>query len=52
MKECHAMGRLGQVEEVSKLVSFLVSAKAAYTTGAVVFVSGGRHCMAYSMDRQ
>ena len=50
--DCHAMRRLGQVEEVSKVVSFLASAKAAYTTGAMVFISGGRHCMAYSMDRQ
>ena len=33
--DCHAMRRLGQVEEVSKVVSFLASAKAAYTTGAI-----------------
>ena len=36
------MGRVGQPEEVAELVSFLVSDKVTFSTGAVFDISGGR----------
>ncbi|WP_097869471.1 3-oxoacyl-[acyl-carrier-protein] reductase [Streptomyces sp. rh34] len=35
------LGRLGQADEVADLVSYLVSDRAAYVTGAVVQIDGG-----------
>lgn len=34
-------GRFGKPEEVAKVVSFLVSDRAAYITGQVIKVDGG-----------
>lgn len=36
-----AMGRLGQPEEVARLISFLLSDEASYMTGGVYTVDGG-----------
>lgn len=37
------LGRLGQAEEIAKVVSFLVSDGAAYVTGATIPVNGGMY---------
>ena len=37
------LGRLGQAEEIAKVVAFLASDGAAYVTGATVPVNGGMY---------
>ncbi|XP_078621528.1 3-oxoacyl-[acyl-carrier-protein] reductase FabG-like [Branchiostoma floridae x Branchiostoma japonicum] len=44
-KANHALGRLGEVEEVTKTIAFLGSFDASFITGAQVPVDGGRHAM-------
>ncbi|XP_073822507.1 3-oxoacyl-[acyl-carrier-protein] reductase FabG-like [Musca autumnalis] len=41
----HALGRPGQVNEVSGVIAFLASDKASFITGASLPVDGGRHAM-------
>lgn len=41
----HALGRPGQVDEVSGVIAFLASDKASFITGASLPVDGGRHAM-------
>ena len=41
IKQIVPMGRMGQPEEVAKLVSYLASDHAAYITGTTVFIDGG-----------
>jgi NAD(P)-dependent dehydrogenase (short-subunit alcohol dehydrogenase family) len=36
------MGRVGQVQEVANVVSFLLSDEAAFVTGSVYEVNGGQ----------
>lgn len=43
LKALVPMGRFGTTEEVASVVSFLVSAGAAYITGEVIHVNGGLH---------
>lgn len=44
-KTTHALGRPGQVEEVTGAIAFLASDKASFITGASLPVDGGRHAM-------
>uniref|UniRef100_A0A1A9UR69 Ketoreductase domain-containing protein n=1 Tax=Glossina austeni TaxID=7395 RepID=A0A1A9UR69_GLOAU len=41
----HALGRVGQVEEVAQAIAFLASDHASFTTGVNLPVDGGRHAM-------
>ncbi|XP_067015341.1 3-oxoacyl-[acyl-carrier-protein] reductase FabG [Anabrus simplex] len=44
-KTTHAMGRVGTVEEVSKVIAFLASDDASFVTGVTLSVDGGRAIM-------
>jgi len=44
-KATHAMGRVGQVEEVASAVVFLVSDQSSFITGATLPIDGGRNIM-------
>ncbi|KAM7364382.1 meso-2,3-butanediol dehydrogenase-like [Cochliomyia hominivorax] len=44
-RSTHALGRPGQVDEVSGVIAFLASDKASFITGASLPVDGGRHAM-------
>ncbi|XP_037825859.1 uncharacterized oxidoreductase TM_0325-like [Lucilia sericata] len=44
-KATHALGRAGEVEEVSGVICFLASDKASFITGVNMPVDGGRHAM-------
>ena len=42
MARLHPLGRVGEAEEVARVVAFLVSEESAFVTGAVIPVDGGR----------
>ncbi|XP_050392982.2 3-oxoacyl-[acyl-carrier-protein] reductase FabG [Patella vulgata] len=44
-KTTHALGRHGQVEEVSSVIAFLASDSASFITGTSTPIDGGRHAM-------
>ncbi|XP_052238397.1 3-oxoacyl-[acyl-carrier-protein] reductase FabG-like [Dreissena polymorpha] len=44
-KVTHALGRPGQVEEVTAMIAFLASDSASFITGAQIPIDGGRHAM-------
>lgn len=44
-KETHALGRVGQPEEIADAIAFLSSDKANFITGVSLPVDGGRHAM-------
>merc|ERR1712088_199768 len=44
-KTTHALGRVGQPEEVAKAICFLASDDATFSTGVCLPVDGGRHAM-------
>ena len=44
-KTTHALGRVGEPEEVAKTIAFLASSDASFMTGVTVPVDGGRHAM-------
>ncbi|GAB1605139.1 uncharacterized protein LOC115220422 [Argonauta hians] len=44
-KGTHALGRVGQVEEVARSIAFLASDASSFITGALLPVDGGRHSM-------
>ncbi|XP_033741464.1 3-oxoacyl-[acyl-carrier-protein] reductase FabG-like [Pecten maximus] len=44
-KTTHALGRVGQVEEVARTIAFLASDSSSFITGAQIPIDGGRHAM-------
>lgn len=44
-KETHALGRVGEADEVASVITFLASEGASYITGATLPVDGGRHAL-------
>ncbi|XP_033627836.1 3-oxoacyl-[acyl-carrier-protein] reductase FabG-like [Asterias rubens] len=44
-KHTHAMGRVGTVDEVAKVIAFLASDASSFVTGELVTVDGGRHLL-------
>merc|ERR1719431_1044567 len=44
-KSTHALGRVGQPEEVARAIAFLASDSSSFSTGACLPVDGGRHAM-------
>lgn len=42
-KQTHPLGRPGQPEEIAALAAFLASDEAAWITGTIVSIDGGRH---------
>ncbi len=52
--ELHPLGRIGQPEEISEVVSFLLSDRASLVTGTAIPVDGGAtaRCFAYPVPEQ
>lgn len=44
-KTTHALGRVGEVNEVAATISFLASDDASFITGVLLPIDGGRHAM-------
>ncbi|KAK7866405.1 hypothetical protein R5R35_009827 [Gryllus longicercus] len=44
-KETHALGRVGEPEEVGNAIAFLASSESSFITGETLPVDGGRHVM-------
>eukprot|EP01012_Entosiphon_sulcatum_P018300 TRINITY_DN2302_c0_g1_i1.p1 TRINITY_DN2302_c0_g1~~TRINITY_DN2302_c0_g1_i1.p1 ORF type:complete len:266 (-),score=54.78 TRINITY_DN2302_c0_g1_i1:50-823(-) len=44
-KVTHPLGRIAEPEEVASLIAFLASDEAAFITGAVIPIDGGRACL-------
>uniref|UniRef100_A0A914VYB2 Uncharacterized protein n=1 Tax=Plectus sambesii TaxID=2011161 RepID=A0A914VYB2_9BILA len=44
-KTTHALGRVGEVDEVAKAIAFLAGADSSFTTGVLLPVDGGRGIM-------
>ncbi len=46
----HAMGRVGSVDEVAKVIAFLASNDSSFVTGELITVDGGRHLLTTMTD--
>lgn len=44
-KSTHALGRVGNPDEVANAIAFLASSASSFITGASIPVDGGRHAM-------
>ncbi|VDP14979.1 unnamed protein product [Onchocerca flexuosa] len=44
-KNTHALGRVGNPDEVANAIAFLASSASSFITGASIPVDGGRHAM-------
>ena len=44
-KTTHALGRVGEVEEVAAMIRFLASKEASFVTGQTIAIDGGRSIM-------
>ncbi|MFX1575088.1 MAG: SDR family NAD(P)-dependent oxidoreductase [Promethearchaeota archaeon] len=52
IRRIHPIGRIGQPEEVAKVVDFLLSSDASFINGAVIPVDGGRSVLGFDPEEK
>jgi NAD(P)-dependent dehydrogenase (short-subunit alcohol dehydrogenase family) len=52
IRRIHPLGRIGQPEEVAKVVNFLLSSDASFINGAVIPVDGGRSVIGFDPEEK
>lgn len=52
LRRIHPLGRIGQPEEVAKVVKFLLSSDASFINGAVLPIDGGRSVLGFDPEEK
>lgn len=52
IRRLHPLGRIGQPEEVAKVVNFLLSSDASFINGAVIPIDGGRSVLGFDPEEK